>query len=79
VKILRLALLIWSACATLVILLAVFNLRSSRTETHVFCAYGRVFVEFDDNGKVWGAIMLDYSGRPIPCQEDDDVRIQNTI
>ena len=71
------AFIVWSVCATLIVLLAIGS--SSRTETHGFCAYGRLFVEFEENGKRWGTIMLDYDGRPIPCREDSDIKVENTI
>ena len=77
-KILKWALIIWASCVTLLVLLAVSS-KSTVTETHVFCAYGRVFVEFDENGKRWGTIMLDYNGRPMPCREDHSVKIENII
>ena len=78
-KILRFAFLAWSVCITLIFAAAIFTTKHPVTETHVFCAYNRVFVEFDENGKRWGTIMLDYSGRPVPCQSDDEVKIENTI
>jgi hypothetical protein len=38
--------------------------------TRLFCAYDRVFVEFDDGKSVWGTMFLDDKGRPIPCKDD---------
>ena len=73
------ALIVWSVCASLLVLLALFGLRTNRTDTHVFCAYGRVFVEFEEDGKRWGTIMLDYDGRPIPCREEGELQVENTI
>ena len=79
-KILKWALIGWSICATLVIALALVASRSApRSVSHVFCAYNRVFVEFEEDGKQWGTMFLDYSGRPIPCHTEDDVKIENTI
>jgi hypothetical protein len=49
------------------------------TETHAFCAYNRVFVEFEEDGKRWGTIMLDMNGRPMPCHEENDIKVENTI
>jgi hypothetical protein len=49
------------------------------TETRSFCAYGRVFVEFEDNGRIWGTLMLDFYGKPIRCREGDEPEINNTI
>lgn len=79
-KILKWALLAWSVCASVLVLLALLGSKSSGSvTTHVFCAYSRLFVEFDEGGKRWGTIMLDYDGRAIPCKEDDDIKIENTI
>ena len=79
-KILKWAFIVWSTCATLIIVLGIAHSKSANvTATHVFCAYNRLFVEFEENGKSWGTIMLDYGGRPIPCKDTDDVKIENTI
>jgi hypothetical protein len=43
----------------------------SVTYTRTFCAYNRVFVEFEEGNKIWGTTMLDDKGRPIPCSESD--------
>lgn len=65
---------------TLLVFLAVFQRpKDSKVETHLFCAYNRVFVEFEEKGSRWGALMLDAVGRPIPCFEDNEVKIENTI
>jgi len=34
-----------------------------------YCAYGKIFVKFSENGETWGALMLDDDGRPIKCLE----------
>ncbi len=79
-KIVKWAFVTWSVCMTLLVLLAVFHKsKNNRTETHLFCAYNRVFVEFEEDGSRWGTMMLDHIGRPIPCFENDEVRIENTI
>ncbi len=49
------------------------------TETRTFCAYGRIFVEFEDSDRVWGTLMLDFYGRPIPCTEGIEPETNNTI
>lgn len=41
------------------------------THTRRFCAYGHVYVEFEQNGKIWGTTFLDEDGKPIGCREDD--------
>ncbi len=79
-KILKWALIIWIFLAFLVVLVSKTILRPpGRTETYLFCAYNRVFVEFEENGQRWGTLMLDLDGRPIPCHEQKEVEIGNTI
>lgn len=39
-------------------------------EAKRFCAYNRVFVEFKEGNTVWGTMLLDFEGRPIPCREE---------
>jgi hypothetical protein len=77
-KILRWAFIIWSVCACLVVIAGILANKAT-TETNLFCAYGRVFVEFEEHGKRWGTIMLDYNGKPVPCGEDNDIKIGTTI
>jgi hypothetical protein len=80
VKIFRWAFIVWSISITILVALAIFSRQPKPiTETRTFCAYGRIFAEFEDNGKVWGVLMLDFYGRPIPCTEDKEPEISNTI
>ena len=74
------AAMVWIACMTLLVGLAV-GIRNPKpiTEARTFCAYGRVFVEFEDNGRLWGTLMLDFYGHPLPCNEGNDPEIKNTI
>jgi hypothetical protein len=44
-----------------------------QAESKLFCAYNRVFVEFEDGKYKWGALLLDEDGKPISCNA-----IQNT-
>ena len=75
------AVMVWIACTTLLVGLAV-GIRSPTplvTETRIFCAYGKIFVEFEDSGKIWGTLMLDLYGHPLPCKEGNEPEISNTI
>ena len=66
--------------ATVLLSLAVRIKNQPTTHTKTFCAYGRVFVEFDEEGKRWGTLMLDMGGKPIRCQDDvHDNSINDTI
>ena len=40
----------------------------SRAESKIFCAYNRLFVEFEDGRHKWGALLLDEDGRPMNCK-----------
>jgi hypothetical protein len=37
--------------------------------TRQFCAYGRLYVEFEKGNKIWGTTYLDQLGHIIPCSE----------
>ena len=75
-KILKWAFIIWSVTITVLVLLPI-TVPNSQAGTTMFCAYNRIFVEFDDNGRRWGTMLLDQDGRPIPCFiEDEEKPIQ---
>ena len=38
-----------------------------------FCAYGRVYVEFQHGNRVWGTTLLDNRGQPIGCTDEDAI------
>lgn len=48
-----------------------FTVRPANLEAQssVFCAYGKVFVEFEEGDKRWGTMLLNDNGKPIQCQE----------
>ena len=48
-----------------------FNL-SDDVHTRRFCAYGQVYVEFQQGNKIWGTTFLDDRGRPVGCTDDDN-------
>lgn len=54
------------------------------TRVKMFCAYGRVFIEFEEKYNTWGTTWIDSSGRPVPCDDNSPLResvskIDNTI
>lgn len=57
--------------AGLIVLWQVF--RDRDTHTRLFCAYERVFVEFEEDGHTWGTMFLDHNGKPIPCTDSPNV------
>jgi hypothetical protein len=52
-----------------VLLVTPVRLSGDSVESRVFCAYGKVFVEFDDGKYKWGTMMLDSDGLPIDCKK----------
>jgi hypothetical protein len=68
----------WTISISLLFSLAL-NKQRLVTETRTFCAYGRIFVEFEESGKVWGTLMLDFYGKPISCKEGLEPEIDNSI
>jgi hypothetical protein len=37
------------------------------SEVRFFCSNDRVFIEFEEYGKVWGTMWLDDAGAPVSC------------
>ena len=60
--------------ATVLFIARPLNLES---QSSTFCAYGRIFVEFDDGGKRWGTILLNDNGKPIPCDDPTGTPVFN--
>lgn len=70
--VIRYIFIFWVVSITLI--LTVVNKHTPRTtHTRTFCAYGNVFVEFDEDGYRWGTVLLNQNGKPIPCKEDDNI------
>jgi len=40
-----------------------------RADIRFFCSHERVFIEFEENGKVWGTIWIDDDGKPLSCSD----------
>ena len=65
----------------LVVLLWVIPVERN-VKSNMFCAYGKLFVEFDDGFNVWGAMMLDDDGSPIKCNsgiQQNTMKLKDTI
>lgn len=58
----------------LILLLGIILLRTvplgagDKVESRVFCAYDRLFIEFEDGRYKWGTMVLDDDGRPMACK-----------
>jgi len=62
-------LLLLSVAVCIGLIVWVMDLDEPDTQASTFCAYGKVFVRFKEGSKVWGTMLLDSAGAPIPCQE----------
>jgi hypothetical protein len=58
------------------------KIEPASTNVRLFCAYGRVFIEFEEKYNTWGTTWLDNRGKPVPCDEDGpltDISTANII
>lgn len=64
--------------AVILLLLAGFWVRRTPPEAtaRIFCAYDKLFVEFEDHSKRWGTMFLDSDGRPVSCKRKSLVEQQ---
>jgi drug/metabolite transporter superfamily protein YnfA len=72
--------LVWFMLAAVVVLV-LWPLQDTlsltdNTYTRRFCAYGSVYVEFQQGNKIWGTTFLDEHGKPVGCTDSD---VQHTI
>jgi hypothetical protein len=49
------------------------------THARMFCAYNKMFIEFDDGKNTWGTIWLDQDGRPVACRDDKNISSRSLI
>jgi len=47
---------------------------SSEVRARRFCAYSKLYVEFEHHDKIWGTTFLDELGRPVPCNIDPEIQ-----
>jgi len=66
--------LVWFILAALVVLV-LWPIRdiSISNDIHArrFCAYGALYVEFQQGNTIWGTTFLDDNGRPVRCTDND--------
>ena len=60
----------WTVFAALSVVV-IAKMENGVTHARTFCAYNRIFVEFEEGSKIWGTIMLDAKGKPIPWLESE--------
>jgi hypothetical protein len=61
-------------CITFMVIVGLLPKKSAST-TRLFCAYGKVFVEFEEPSYTWGTLMLDRDGKPMPCNANEHIEI----
>ena len=69
-KITKTVFAIWAFCTAILVMMLI-RMEYGTTYARTFCAYNRLFVEFEEGSKIWGTTMLDAKGRPVPCAETD--------
>ena len=62
--------MLWASAIFAIFILLPIEDTSEDIHTERFCAYGRVFVEFQKGGKVWGTVFLDDFGKPLSCDKN---------
>ncbi len=62
----------WGVMITLAVIWAWWPSEPSSTTTRVklFCAYGKVFIEFEEKYNTWGTMWLDDHGNTVNCSDD---------
>ena len=50
-------------------------------DVRFFCSHDRVFIEFEENNKVWGTLWTDNEGKPLTCDSKQKIvtRVNNII
>jgi hypothetical protein len=66
--------LVIGGCIAFVVIIGLLP-KDTTSTTRLFCAYGTVFVEFEDANYTWGTLMLDRNGKPIPCDTSENIEI----
>jgi hypothetical protein len=61
-------------CIAFIVIIGILPKESTST-TRLFCAYGKVFVEFEEPRYTWGTLMLDNNGKPMPCNASEYIEI----
>ena len=52
--------------AIITVILAIYT-KIPSDDVRFFCSHGRVFIEFEESGKVWGTLWTDEEGKPQSC------------
>ena len=61
------------------VILAIY-IKIPSNDVRFFCSHDRVFIEFEENGKVWGTLWPDDDGKPQSCDSKQKVvTVSNSI
>ena len=57
--------------AVLLLLMARFLVQRlpSDSTIRIFCAYDKLFIEFEEKNSRWGTMFLDNAGKPMSCNK----------
>ena len=72
----------WFALAMVLsgtVLSYLFAMLPKDTQVKTFCAYNRAFIEFTDGKSTWGTMMLDRDGKPIPCDDREEIKSSTNL
>ena len=58
--------------AIITVILAIYT-KIPSDDVRFFCSHNRVFIEFEENGKVWGTLWTDDEGNPQSCDSKQKV------
>ena len=60
--------------AFIVLIIWVFTPYEPETNIRLFCANGRVFIEFQEKNNTWGTMWLNDDGMPVNCGRDEKTK-----
>jgi hypothetical protein len=58
--------------AIITVIVAIYT-KIPSADVRFFCSHDKVFIEFEDNGKVWGTMWIDDDGKPQTCNSKQKV------
>jgi hypothetical protein len=58
--------------AIITVILAIYT-KIPSDDVRFFCSHDRVFIEFEEGGRVWGTLWTDNEGKPQSCDSNQKV------
>jgi len=62
--------------AIITVIVAIY-IKIPSDDVRYFCSHGRVFIEFEENGKIWGTLWPDDEGKPQSCDSKQKIFTKN--